>query len=503
MRKILLGTTAVVTAVLAGAPMASAQEAPTVRIGGSIQAFGGYIQQSSSFSEPNTNFTVLNAAGQVGQPQTFGVLVPAGTPGSTTQVIGGQAFGVQSVTTVPNNRAVGSPGNFARLGKFDFIAIPTISVIVSGKLANGLTYGGNIDLTFNNQEGRVLTDNRTGVSRTAPAVDEAFVFIAHPRFGQVRFGDEDGVMGGLMNSGWISGFGTGGVFGVWENFQTRQGGNRTQTAPGGIGDNTKIIYMTPQFFGFDAGVSFAPNFGNGGQHGCVNDTNTSWCDRAYAFRGATGASIPIAGGEQAARRNEWQTALRYRGSFSGVGVSATVGWIYAGAANDLSSTGVQARTLSDMNIIQAGAQISFMGATLGAMYQTGDFNFFWGNPVRGDRRGEQIVLGASYTSGPVTLGVNFTNSLVEGGNRFAYDPAATAANQFRGQLNRVAANGAMMRRWGIGIGGNYRLAPGLDLIAEYVHHSIRERGRDLDPARAGLQDRSFTNTFILGTRLAF
>jgi hypothetical protein len=61
----------------------------------------------------------------------------------------------------------------------------------------------------------------------------------------------------------------------------------------------------------------------------------------------------------------------------------------------------------------------------------------------------------------------------------------------------------MMRRWGLGIGGNYRLAPGLDLIAEYVHHSIRERGRDLDAGRAGVQDRMFANTFILGTRLAF
>jgi predicted porin len=496
MRKILLGTTAVVTAVLAGVPMASAQEAPTVRIGGSIQAYGGYIQQSSSFSEPNTNFTVLNATGQASAATT--VTIPT-IPGVTT---------APTTITVPaNNRTVGAPGNFARLGKFDLITIPQISFIVTGKLANGLTYGGNIDLTFNNQEGRVLTDNRVGVSRTAPAIDEAYVFVAHPRFGQVRFGDEDGVMGGLMNSGWLSGFGSGGVFGVWENFQTRQGGNRTQNAPGGLGDNSKIVYMTPQFFGFDAGVSYAPNYGSGGQHGCVNDTSTSWCDRAYAFRGATGAAIPIAGGEQAARRNEWQTALRYRGSFSGVGVSATVGWIHAGAANDLTNLGAQVRTLSNMNILQAGAQMSFMGATVGAMYQRGDFNFFWGNPVRGDRSAEQLVLGATYTSGPITVGVNYTNSLVEGGNRFTFDSATGLLS--RGAAGRSATgaaqstNLAMMRRWGLGIGGNYRLAPGLDLIAEYVHHSIRERGRDLDAAKAGIQDRSFTNVFILGTRLAF
>ncbi|MCX8134358.1 MAG: hypothetical protein N3D18_10400, partial [Roseococcus sp.] len=130
----------------------------------------------------------------------------------------------------------------------------------------------------------------------------------------------------------------------------------------------------------------------------------------------------------------------------------------------------------------------------------GDFNFFWGNPVRGDRTGEQLVLGATYTNGPITVGVNYTNSLVEGGARFAYSSATGLMTQGAGA---TAAQQAMMRRWGIGIGGNYRLAPGLDLIAEYVYHSIRERGRDLDAGRAGTQDRMFANTFLLGTRLAF
>jgi predicted porin len=485
MRKILLGTTAVVTAVLVGAPMASAQEAPTVRIGGSIQAYGGYINQTASFSQPGTNFGPSALAGAPTAQNTVGTSV------------------------VPTNLGTGGAGNHARLGKFDFIAIPTVSVIVTGKLANGLTYGGNIDLVFNNESRAVLpgSTNALGTSRTAAAVDEAYVFVAHPRFGQVRFGDEDGVMGGLMNSGWITGFGTGGVFGVWENFQTRQGGNRTQTAPGGLGDNTKIVYMTPQFFGFDAGVSYAPNLGTGGQHGCVNDTNTGFCDRAYAFSGATGAGIPARGGELGVRRNEWQMALRYRGSFSGVGVAATVGYIHGGAANDLTNAGLQVRTMSDLSIWQVGAQVSYMGATLGAMYQRGDFNFFWGNPVRGDRTGEQLVLGASYTNGPITVGINYTNSLVEGGARRTFDPATglmatgAAGRSATGALQ--STNLAMMRRWGMGIGANYRLAPGLDLIAEYVHHSIRERGRDLDIGRAGVQDRMFANTFILGTRLAF
>ena len=56
---------------------------------------------------------------------------------------------------------------------------------------------------------------------------------------------------------------------------------------------------------------------------------------------------------------------------------------------------------------------------------------------------------------------------------------------------------------GLGIGANYRLAPGLDLIAEYVHYSVREQGRDLDVFRAGTQSRSTADVLLLGTRLAF
>jgi len=45
--------------------------------------------------------------------------------------------------------------------------------------------------------------------------------------------------------------------------------------------------------------------------------------------------------------------------------------------------------------------------------------------------------------------------------------------------------------------------PGLDLIAEYVHHSRREQGRDYDAVRSGVQSRVNANVFIIGSRLAF
>lgn len=200
-----------------------------------------------------------------------------------------------------------------------------------------------------------------------------------------------------------------------------------------------------------------------------------------------------------ARRNEYQLAVRYRGSFAGVGVAATAGYIGGGVARDLTEGGRQTRTLNGHDIWQFGAQASYMGVTLGANYTFGDYNFFWGNTVRGDRNGQSLNLGASYTVGPVTIGTNFVSNLYEGGSRNTF-------NSVTGNLtpNAVAAGGAArQRRWGIGVGANYRLAPGMDLIAEYVHHNLREQGRDLDAARAGVQSRSVANVFIIGSRLAF
>ena len=477
MRKILLGTTAVVSAVVGGAmmaPQASAQEAPTVRIGGFFRAYYGYTQQSSAQSTNSTNLPTT-----VGNSTTF---IPAGGT------------------------------NIARLGKHDISTDAGIDVIVNGKLANGLTYGAQISLNSSGLEGRQLVGSRSSAGKTTVAVDERYAFIAHPRFGQVRFGDEDGVMGGLMNSGWVQGFGTGGVHGSWESFVTRQAGGRTTTAPGGLGDNSKIIYMSPQFAGFDFGASFAPNANVGEDVGCPNEGASGFCDRATAFTGARGFGIYAAGPEQAARRNEYQAALRWRGNVAGVGVAATVGYIGSGAARDLTANGQQFRVFNNLNIIQAGVQASYAGFTVGANYTYGDYNFFWGNTLRGDRAAEQLVVGGQYVAGPITVGANFTTGLFEGASRSSLVENATNTAFIPGSVRPAAfnpvtgvgANGAAgMRRWGMGVGANYRLAPGMDLIAEYVYYSVREQGRDLDANRPGIQSRAFSNVFLTGVRMAF
>ncbi len=486
MRKILLGTTAVVAVGFASAAYtpAAAQTAPTVRIGGSMQAFWGYTLQDGRDNFSGTGGTQQNVA---------------------ASSIAGNAANLVAASTTSS----GIDGA-ARMGTTDFVVLPAINFLIDAKTANGLGYGASIALNMNSLEGRQIVQRRSSAPRSTVSIDEAWVYIRHASFGEFRFGDEDGPLGGLMNSGWITGFGTGGVFGAWEQFGTRAANNRTMTAPGGIGDNTKIVYLSPQFFGFDFGASFAPNLGEGGSSGCPNDIASGFCDRANAFRGASTSGITAAGGFLGARRNEFQLAARYRGNFAGVGVAATAGYLGSGTARDITNAGANAITMRGLDVWMFGAQASFMGFTVGAAYTTGAFNWFWGNLIRGSRNGEQVTAGITYTAGPLTVGGNVVTGMVEGASRTSFNPATGLVGPNAPGANPLGG-AAMQRRWGWGIGANYTLAPGLDLIAEYAFHSIREPGVNPNinisvPASALLtarNNRATTQVLLVGTRLAF
>jgi len=492
MRKILLGTTAVVAAGMlsAVATPAVAQTAPTVRIGGSMAAYWGYTLQNAR----------NNASGTGGATQ-----------GLATGTVNPNGATAAAVPFVPLARDAAAPAGAAaidgatRMGTTDFVVLPAINFMVDAKLANGLAYGAQIALNMNSAEGRQFTQRRSSLPRNTVSIDEAWIYLRHPTFGEVRFGDEDGPVGGLMNAGWITGFGTGGVFGAWEQFGTRSANNRTMTAPGGIGDNSKIVYLSPQYFGFDFGASFAPNLGEGGSSGCPNDIASAACDRSWAFRGASGSGITAAGGSIGARRNEFQLSARYRGNFAGVGVQASIGYLGSAAARDITNLGASARTMRGLDVWMFGAQASYMGVTVGAAYTTGAFNWFWGNLLRGSRNAQQVTAGITYTMGPVTVGGNIVSGLFEGTARGDFNPATGDV------VARApgAAGTAMQRRWGWGVGMNYRLAPGLDLIAEYAYHSIREPGVNPDltlvgaAAAANAGRRAQTQALIIGTRLAF
>jgi Gram-negative porin len=513
MRKILLGSTAVIGAALLAPTGAFAQDgggrpAPAVvnpatpdygsygRTGGpglspgDIQVrIGGYFAAWYSHtiqSNPNT----FNS----GQPVGAGISNGAAAP-PTGSVTGSGPGGLSNAGSVANGQTGFTANQSTKTGKNDFSSDAEIHVYVDGKTANGIRYGAVIEMSFNGSEGTVATSGRRSYSlKTGAFIDEMYAYAAAPGLGQIRFGDEDGAVG-LMTTGVITSFGTGGVYGSWQNNVIRP--NRTTTSPGDLGDNTKIIYLSPQFYGFDFGGSFAFNSNTGANNGCIASFAVYSCDRTYAFTGATTNAVqPYSDFPQ--RLNEHQAVIRYRGEFAGVGVAASFGHVGWQAMRDLTVAGATANTLRPGSVWMAGLQASAYGLTVGALYQWGQANYFWGSQLRGDQSMNQWTVGGSYTVGPFTIGANGFWGTYAGSNGFAF-------NTVTGAYTRVAGGAAnSQKRWAYAAGANYRLAPGLDLVAEYVHQEIHEAGNTgLVAGTQNLQDRLKADVIIVGTRLAF
>ncbi|WP_426954822.1 porin [Muricoccus radiodurans] len=366
-------------------------------------------------------------------------------------------------------------------GKSDFLNETEIHVVANGKAANGLRYGVALEIQNDSIAQTSTPTSGSGTPKTTLDLDEAWGFIAGS-FGQLRFGDEDTVLG-LMSTGHITNFATGALDGdFYDSLIAPLRPQLNQTSD--PGDNTKIIYMSPQFFGFDAGVSFAFNQGESDREGCVtgpagfsgSGINTS-CDRLSAAPGGL-----------LRRRNEITAMLRWRGSFGPVGLGAHVGYFGADAIKN--TTGPSGDRL---HMGLAGAQITAYGLTAGGWFQWGRANANF-TPIANagdDRNMSAYYLAASYTIDALTVGA-------------AYGGVYSAGNQ--------GATTGGRRDLGFNVGLTYRIAPGLEFVAEYTNIRRREGGFNFltNAANSGLPgDTRGTNSrieadvFLTGFRFAF
>lgn len=455
MRKILLGTTAVVGAALIGA-QAQAQTAPTVRVAGYIEFTAGYVSDSIDRARNLTD----PAAPQTGPAP----LAAVGAPG------------------VPGYRLGRS---YAR-DKIDFRSDMEISVIVAGKAANGLEYGAEIELQM----------DANNTSATAVDTDEMWMYVRSPTLGTLQLGDQDNAadqlkVNGAFTIASIMGFG---YSGAWDEFvmPNSDGTRYLLTSINDGGDSTKIIYLSPSFFGFDFGISYAPNR-NEGENFLVGGTGVFGV-------GAVGQR------DRTTARNEWAGAIRYRGSFGNIGVAASFSAQRAEPAEnngvDFNPAGAPPGTrqvfgLQNITQYEIGLGVSGFGFGLNGFYSWGKFGgpSAGGTPLRsGLANSTNWGITATYQMGALAVGVLYGQSVRDNGSFLAAGGGSAAT-----------ANPSDRKQTTISIGASYALAPGLALFANYTNVDDKNiANSSTNPtAWASTGRNRDIDVFVIGTRLTF
>jgi outer membrane protein OmpU len=438
MRKILLGTTAVVGAALL-APGAFAQAPVTGTPGqgglrGDATGTSAVVAPAPAISAPGGLsiriggfFDFRSAFIQDDWDRARSRNTAAGSATSTSGVAFSPVTGTGTLT-VPGSAAV---NNARARNRYDFQNDSELFVFVDGRASNGMTYGAEFQFQM---------DGVGGTGNTVVDLDEAFMFVGTPTLGRLTFGQEDNAASLLQ----VRAPGVGELAdGNWSDFIIQNGLFSSPYMLAGINDgndSTKIIYTSPQFAGFDFGVSYAPQSRSEG--------------RRIENAGVLGGTATNFQRDRVTAENEIAVALRYRGTFGPVGVNVGAGAMFAQSAQ-LSNTGAAIATNlrgQAINAYTVGASVSAYGFAIGGEYTWGAYN---GSAPGGAALNPGLddsylyVLGATYTIGPVIFGANYGVAKQDNGTT----------------AGRVALGDRTHTYYGFGV--VYNIAPGLAAYVSY------------------------------------
>jgi hypothetical protein len=443
------------------APGAAAVPAPgtvVIRLGGRV-----YTQIDADYSN-------ISSIGP-GQLGTYATNRLTGLPASGTAAASG--------TVVAGGSTASYKMNPVGIGAF-FRLYPG----VDGVSSNGIRYGAGVELRENFEGGNSFTVNSNGstipsITSTATAgsatsasgtssgqtiyVRRAFVYLGSDQTGIVRIGGADGLIGLYDASGTFTvGSWDGGIGGLNDagmqatlpsNFLLSEfflSGSGIEYA------NTKVVYMTPQFAGFDFGLQYDPSMGNAFTNSVTSD--------AYAVGTCTAASAncvnDISGNDGTRMINRFVFGGRYNGTFAGVNLQGYGTYTLSGRES-IPGGGVQASPAQinaaagnlhydGQGFFNGGLQVNYLGFSLGADTTWGRMNPGNDGLIPTGAVATRGVIGTlSYAIGPFSIGAGAS----------VLDWQGTAQMVGTSQRHETAAD----------FGGSYKLAPGITLAAEYQY----------------------------------
>lgn len=380
--------------------------------------------------------TLAMASGaQAGEMTTgSGAIIGRAEPGKAVVRFDGAVVTMIGFGGGTNNSATVAGGQTVKNDPFGMIMYARMYPAFDAQTTGGLRYGAFAEIRANGTIG--------GRNANTLYWNRAYGYIGGDSWGLVRFGMTDGALA-LLQVGTFQNFADGGLNGsapgllpssdsyIWR-FPFSQGAEYARQ---------QITYLSPKFMGFDAAVSFSPSTAN---HvgGALADVDTG---------GSSRQATSVAAGDLNRYRNRFSVNVRYSNTFGGVGIAANVGYMGSGV---VAVAGTPQRGLS---IFDAGAQLSYMGFSVGGHMSTGTFNGALNLSAPGEKPGTVWLVGASYSTGPWTAGIHYLNASLPG----------------------TIGNGAKRIEQGVGAGVTYAWAPGVRTFVEFVHHDRRENGVDL------------------------
>ena len=230
----------------------------------------------------------------------------------------------------------------------------------------------------------------------------------------------------------------------------------------------KAVYLSPQLYGFDFGVSYEPSTANvSGGNNCPGGISAPGCDRL--------SSSPT-NLETARRKNSVDALIRYRGTFAGFGIAATGAYIGGSHVDDNSNIGgpynsnplttnaavgsvnLPRYNYQGLNAGDFGVAVTYAGFSVGGHYTFGQFNGNVGVTLpQGYSNGEAWLAGASYTIGPLVVGAHYLY------NKSAGD---LSSDYF----------GRQRTEQGVAAGATYTVAPGLSLFLSGLWNVRKQNG---------------------------
>jgi predicted porin len=290
------------------------------------------------------------------------VLGVAAVPATAAEVLPGGALDL-TITGFARFEAFGGELDDSELDDtlsrgLDFRNDTEVHVVARAKSEEtGLEYGGTIEFEAD-------TNNTANT-------DETWVFL-RGGWGEVRLGDEDGVVDNSVVGGQTLAAGTGGIDGSDAVIAAAPVVFLTNT-----NDATKVRYYTPSFGGFSVGVSYTPTqqeINSGAENG-----------QFFALKDGPNAMEG---------QNVVEGGLVYDGEFGGTAILASV----VGVWGDLKESGEEAFGGDDWWGWQAGASVDLFGFKLAGNYA---------DEKVGEQEKSFFTAGVGAALGPVNTSVTY------------------------------------------------------------------------------------------------